>query len=70
MNHDGEMVTRTLRYFRAGQITPNSVMFCAEVPGRQPIWSRQLCTALRLSKAEPKGKAKQQQPEGQLSLWS
>ena len=57
MHHDGLMVTPTLRYFGPGIVNPG-VMWCAEVPGREPIWSRQLCRALPLSKREAKGKPK------------
>ena len=57
MESEGIMVTPTLRYFAPGHVQPG-VVWCAEVPGREAVWSRQLCAALRLSRRESKGKRK------------
>jgi len=45
----------TLEYHPPGSITGVSgVLCCAVVPGREAVWSRQLCVAWKLAKREPK----------------
>lgn len=48
-NLDGTLVTRTLRYYEPGVVVPGAI-WCAERPGKDPVWSRQLCTALSISR--------------------
>lgn len=62
------MVSPRLAYFAPGHVVDGSVMWCAIVPGREPVWSRQLCTALSLCKRDPKG-VKAASTTGQLSIF-
>lgn len=45
-----------IEYFRPGEAT-RGVCWCVHVPGREPVWTRQLCAAIRLSRMRP-GKVK------------
>ena len=45
----------TLEYHPPDSITGvKGVLWCAVVPGREAVWSRQLCVAWRLARREPK----------------
>ena len=55
------MVTKTLHYYPPHSVGGmKGVMWCAEVPGREAVWSRQLCVALKLSRRDPKAVKPQQ----------
>jgi hypothetical protein len=45
----------TLEYYPPDSITGvKGVLWCAVVPGREAVWYRQLCTAWKLARREPK----------------